>query len=566
MDSVITSSGPTVLKRFDPRQLLRRRQKPVVEEFIPLAGYARTNPWIRNRRTLYVMLGLIAFFYGALFGIGGTYVLLPLAAPLVVMVALIIWLLPDTGHAPVDLIRKLLVAFLVVLLCWPNYLALALPGLPWITAVRLISMPMAVVMLICLSISANFRAEMKGILSATPWLWKLIVAFSAIAFLSIAVSRDIPQSLNKFIVAQTVWTLIFFASAYVFVKPGRVYKFCVLIFFCVLLVSFTAIWEARMHQLPWAGHIPSFLKVDDELLNSMMSSKARAGSGIYRAKAMSTTPLGLAELLALSTPFILHLLMTARTLIVKAAALITLPLMFHVIILTDSRLGVVGFLMTFMLYLLLANITRWIQHRRSVFAPLIVISYPAIFSAFIAATFAIRRLRVMVWGGGATNASSEARNAQIREGIPKIITHPWGFGIGQGARTLGWTNQAGTPSIDSYLLLVGLEYGVIGFVIFVGMFAAAVLYAGYYATRTRDPEIALLTPLAISLANFFLIKSIFAQEANHPLVFAMLGMIAALVYRLKTEPAGTATEPGTKPGTKPATGPERALALPARIK
>jgi hypothetical protein len=472
--------------------------------------------------------------------------LLPLVTPLAVMGALIIWLLPDTERPPVRLLERLMVAFLVLLLCWPNYLAIALPGMPWITMIRLVSTPMAVVMLICLSVSATFRQQMKEILGATPWLWKLVVAFSLITFVSIGFSRDIGQSLSKFIVAQTVWTLIFFAGAYIFVKPGRGYRFVALIVFCVLLISFTAIWEARHQQLPWAGHIPSFLKVDDELLASMMSSKARAGSGIYRAKAMSTTPLGLAELLALSTPFVLHMLITARSLFLKALALAMLPLIFYAIVLTDARLGAVGFLMTFMLYLLFANAIRWRQKRKAFIAPLIVLSYPAIFSAFIAATFMVRRLRIMVWGGGATTASSAARNAQIAEGIPKIATHPWGFGIGQGARTLGWTNQAGTPSIDSYLLAVGLEYGVIGFAIFVGIFGAAIIYAGYYALRARDAEIGLLTPLAISLANFILIKSVFAQEANHPMVFAMLGMIAALVYRIRRDEGLFASVPAQK--------------------
>ena len=67
---------------------------------------------------------------------------------LLLLALLIIWVLPDVGRGPVGLLSKLFFTYLVVLILWPNYLALQLPGLPWISFRRLVMFPMALILLI----------------------------------------------------------------------------------------------------------------------------------------------------------------------------------------------------------------------------------------------------------------------------------------------------------------------------------------------------------------------------------------------------------------------------------
>ena len=55
----------------------------------------------------------------------------------------------------------------------------------------------------------------------------------------------------------------------------------------------------------------------------------------------------------------------------------------------------------------------------------------------------------------------------------------------------------------------------------------------------KEKELTFLTPLAIALANFFVIKSVYNAEDNHAIVFMFLGMITALIARLK----GTVPDP-----------------------
>ncbi|MCB2015635.1 MAG: O-antigen ligase family protein [Sphingobium sp.] len=500
-----------------------------------LANYTTSNSLRRNRSKLIWLFTAFAILYGMAFGIFASYFLLQLMIPLVVLVLLIIWVLPEMDYAPVDLLDKLVLTFIVALLCWPDYLALAFPGLPWITMIRLVIVPLLLTLLICVSISGAFRAQMKEVFNETPLVWKGLVTFAVIAFISIAFSRDIANSINKFTVAILYWVTIFFASAYVFQRRTRAQILVYMLWAIAVYVCLIAAWEWRLQAVPWAGRIPSFLAIQDPSVQQILSAKSRAALGIYRVQSKFTTPLGLAEFMALSTPFVLHIILTSKQWIFRIAAAATIPLIFNTIIMTDSRLGVVGFFMSFLLYFLAWGVWRWRNDRDSIFGPAIVIGYPVVLGLFIAATFFVGRLRAMVWGGGAQQYSTQAREQQVAAGMPMIMKHPWGHGIGQGALTLNHRNQAGELTIDTYYLAVGLEYGVIGFIVYYGMFLAAIIYGGLAYMKARSTDTMVLAPLCIALTNFFVIKAIFSQQENHPAVFLMLGAVTALVLKVRKE-------------------------------
>jgi O-antigen ligase len=100
---------------------------------------------------------------------------------------------------------------------------------------------------------------------------------------------------------------------------------------------------------------------------------------------------------------------------------------------------------------------------------------------------------------------------------------------------LGFVNQAGVGTIDSYFLLILLEYGVAGFLLFFGLFLVGIWQAGraLLETRVTSWETSLLAPLVIALGTWIIIKSVFAQPDNNPLIFAMLGMTSALAWRAR---------------------------------
>lgn len=511
---------------------LSLRRARAVPPPVVLGTYTDRLAWQRRRWPWLLALTLISGFYGLVFGLTTTYFLLQLTVPLIIVAAAVIWLLPESERAPTGLLGKLLFIFLVALLVWPDYLALALPGLPWITAVRLIGVPLAFVLFVCLSTSAEVRRDLTEVLQATPWIWRLITAFGVLAVLSVGYSTDPGISVNKLVVAGVNWFLLFFVSAYVFRTPGRAMRLAYLLWAIGVVVSLIGVQEWRHSVVPWAGHIPSFLVVQDESVQRILSGASRAATGIYRVQSKFTTSLGLAEFYALVLPFVIHFAITADRLVVRIAAALTVPFFLRLIVLTDSRLGMVGFFFSILIYLLIWGVWRWTRDRDSAFGPAVVLAYPAIFSGFIAATFFVGRLRAMVWGTGAQQASTDSRKLQVAMGLPKVVKRVWGHGIGRGAEALGFRNGADVLTIDTYYLLVALEFGVLGFLIYYALFLNAVWAGARRLRRAATPEQTLIGPILIALVNFLVIKSIFSQQENHPLVFVLLGVLAALIWRI----------------------------------
>ena len=517
----------------------RQGSRPII-----LRPYTRPGPGRLVQAALLLAFMGFCLFFGFLYGLTTPFLIKQLVIPIVLLALVAVWALPDVKTAPTGALYGLSFAFVIVLFLWPNYLAVALPGLPWITLMRLVGVPMALVLIVSYSMSPAFRAQIKDTLNATPLVYKLLAGFVLIQVVTIAFSNSKDHSIQRVLNAQLTWTSIYFASAFVFLKPGRVHRWALTLWAVTVIVCLMGFLEYNISRPAWGAHVPSFLKIEDESVIRSLTGSARSATGKYRVQSTFSTPLGLAEFLALTAPFVLHFVMFGRNLATRIAAAATMPMMLYIVIVTDSRLGMVGFLLAFMLYLLLWSWLRWRADKASLLAPAIVLAYPAIFALFIAATMFVRRLRNMVWGSGASAASTEARGTQYEVGIPKILKAPWGNGAGMGGETLGFVSPTGIQTIDTYYLAIGLEYGIIGFVVYYGMLVASTYYAAKYAVQSPKGELSYFMPAAIALANFIVIKSVFSQQDNHPLIFMLMGIVTAMVYRATHEKPESVYRPG----------------------
>jgi hypothetical protein len=244
------------------------------------------------------------------------------------------------------------------------------------------------------------------------------------------------------------------------------------------LLTLVGLWEASIGRVPWAGRIPSFLVIEDEVVQRILAGTSRAATGIYRVQTTFTTSLGYAEFMAITVPFLIHYVVGPFRTAIRIAAFAALPATFYMIILTDSRLGMVGFVLALFFYLLVWGARRWRFVKGSVFGPALTLAYPVLFGVFLVGTFTVGRLRTMIWGGGAQSFSTQARIDQYSRGTEILIANPFGHGVGMGAETLGFTNLAGVLTIDTYYLTIALEYGVLGFAAYYGMFIVAMVIAG----------------------------------------------------------------------------------------
>jgi len=497
---------------------------------LPFYRQRRMNRWAKL--AVYVGLAAACFLYGFSYARFAPFLMVPFAVPLALLAILVIWALPSGDYAPTSALQPLYIAFFAALFIWPNYLAIGLPGLPWITLLRLTGLPLLFTLLICLSVSTQFRKHLLEVFQYDRPISRMLLGFALIATLSVGYSVSVGSSASRYVVVVTNWFSIFFVSLVLFTRPGFASRWMKLFLAMACVVCAVGLYESRIHHVVWSNHIPSILKIEDEAVLRALSGLSRAATGKYRVQGTYGTPLGLSEFLGLVAPFAVHLLLTAKSNGPRFFAAGYILVALYVVLETDSRLGLISSLLSMLLYLLFWAILQWRRNKGSIIAPAIVLAYPAIFCVGVAATIFIGRLRAKFWGNGAQASSDQSRIEQWASGTPKILSHPFGHGLGQGGNVLNYVGPDGIQTIDSYFLSILLEYGIVGFILYYGMFAwGAWIGARAIAKRKLDDELQLLLPFSICLINYIVIKSVFSQDDNQPLAFMLLAAVIALVRR-----------------------------------
>lgn len=304
---------------------------------------------------------------------------------------------------------------------------------------------------------------------------------------------------------------------------------------CLLILAFLSaidgFIELRLGYPPWAFGIPSFLQIDKTMLEGILSSQARSDDGLYRVRGPYVNSLVFAEFLAISMPFIIHWLLTGRSILLRMTMGGLWLVILGAIVVTQSRLGLIGTLVAIATYIPMWAYRRWRADPTSIIGPALLFGAPLAAGVLMAVVFSSHTLTMRVLGGGAQASSDEARTVQRVMAIPKIETHPLGHGINQAAGVLGFTAPNGLLTVDNYYLNTLLDLGFLGALGFYGMFAIAATIGAQVFLTTTDRENELAGPAGIVCLNFILLKSVLSEEHNHSLFFLILGMTVALWSR-----------------------------------
>jgi hypothetical protein len=526
------------------------------------------------RRFAIGSLCAFSVFWGLVFAFFAPALIAILIAPVGVLLLAVFWALPDQGAAPIRPMGKFFFVFTAILIVWPFYLTISIPhsGLPWISLQRLTSVPMAILLLSCLAVSKGFRSELAQILRAERPIAALMIGFVIIQSYSIILSNKPFVSLNKWLDTQIACSSMFFAACYLFSRPRNVTRWAAVIWSAAIFTGLVGVWEWHHHALPWSGHLPGFLQLDPEVA-AEIAPGFRNYSTVYRTQSTFQSALGLGEYMSLTLPFLLCFVSGPFKSSVRILAMLSIPFVCFVVFISNARSGMIGLLIDFALYGFYWGFKRWRRRPDSLIAPAVTLSYPVVAAAALASTFLIGRIHRAVWGGGETESSTLARKVQYSMGIPKILSHPLGHGIGRAAETLGFYQPNGLLTIDTYYLAIALDYGILGFIAFYGLVLYASFTAGVSTLKDddQDQDMAFLPAAGVALASFFVIKSVYSEIDNHPLYFMVLGMVPALIWRLKkraaavkaqspdqSDPSHMATSVGPRRPRSPAHQPARA--------
>lgn len=472
---------------------------------------------------------MLAAFYGLMCSVLPMRFLVIPAIPILLGIAMILWALPDIGGLQERWMRSAMLWYLTLNILWPAYIALNVPGLPWITPTRIATFALMSVALVNYACSAELRQRIAEAMATVPVIHKAFWAFWGTTVLSTVIGIDPIFALNKFINNQIYWTAMFGLAAWLATREGFAGRVGHIIGWTIVPVALIAINEYRLSAVVWVPYIPQWLQVDPVLIDQVGSVNARAFTNEYRVRGTFAGALYFAEYMAIALPFAIHAMVRAKDIVRQALLAIGVLAVMSAMFFTQSRSAMLAILLTPLVYGFMAAWRTREQRPTSLVATATVMAYPAMAGALAVLVLFWKKLHDRVIGGGQHQASSYARQLQWEMGWPKIFEAPFGHGAGSSGRVLQYYNPGReSPTVDSYFLTLLLDHGFLGLITFLVLMFAAVWFGFRAYTRARDEEMLVLAPLTAALLNFTIIKSVSSTEGSMPIVFIMIGCVLGL--------------------------------------
>ena len=495
----------------------------------------RKRPGPFGRLVFVSMLVFAAILYGLVAVVMPIQMLAVMLTPILITVGIILWMLPDVGGIQDRRMQSLLLAFLAFSIAWPNYVAFNLPGLPWITPTRIALFWLVAVFALNFATSRELRDALRNTATAMPRYMKVFWTFWFLSTFSLVFSTRITASLNRYVNNQIYWTMIFFVAALAATRPGFVTRAAKVILWSTIVVLVYSLYEGISERVIWVDHLPSFMKIDPEVIEMVMEAQARAGTDFYRVRGPYIIALYFAEYLTMAFPFFVHATAQERRLVPFLALFSATLGMMVLMYLTNSRSAILGILVVLAGYPLFIAMQQMAKKNRSILGSAVIYGYPLIAAVLALIVVFWRRAHVMVIGGGQHQASSDARSEQWALALPKLATHPFGHGVGVGNEAVGWATPSGKLSVDSYFITTLMDGGYLALPLFILVFMLPPVVAFKYFRDAETEEMKLLAPLALGVVNFMLIKGVQSTESTVPLAYFLVACIVGLVWQRQRE-------------------------------
>lgn len=470
----------------------------------------------------------LGFFIG-IFGIFGWFI--P-AVPIVLMALLALWIAPDVDSRLDGAIERSYFIFWGLALMWPSYIALNVPGLPWVSFARLAMLITAVLSLTAISMSPRIRGEILAVMTSNKLMFRFFLAWVIIETLMLFVGKM--ESTGRWVSHALTWHFLFIISCWVMWKPGNPIRLNKLLIIAAALTAAFTIPEAIQQKPIWVDYIPNFLGIDPEIQESLQFGVVRGSE--YRARSIFVVSLVYAEYIGMLLPFVLLAIVSAPSGWRRFLAVPLLVLVGTAANLTQARSALVALLAATMAFAAIWVLRRFNATRKDqdLLSASMLYGFPAAAVLMMIAVFTLPQLRLRLIGGNQHAASDNAREAQWDMAIPHIIKNPLGHGMGSIDAVVPYTNLAGKFTIDSYPINLLIEHGVAGFIAFVGFFATAIYLGIKTFARAGNREEELAGAAAVGILSFLITRLILSSEGGQSMAFGFSGLIMAVHYRQQT--------------------------------
>ena len=513
-------------------------------------------PWLRFG--LMAIMVIMVIYASVLASLGGTQLLKVASLPIMVLLGIVVWMLPDVdkhaGAVPkLPNLMPVLVAYIGAIVIWPSYVALVIPGLPWLTPGRLVLAVMLVMLSLHYAQNSQSRATAGAIFGYDKLAIRLWFTYEIMCLVVTPLSRSVADTLT-FLVLQETMALSTVLGAVLFLDSERNVK---LIYSAVAATCvgtmLIGVLENYMQLPPWAEHIPSFMRIDDEWLARILSPQSRVGDNRYRIRA--TFPVVLYYSLYLSATLPIVVYSVAK--MYKRYPLLSLGvigLIAHTVWFTNARSAMIAlliplFLFPAMILLRSFKVGQKVDVMKYAVRGGIILACLGILGGVIGTS---HRAQVMVFGGRQHSGSDDARQRQWSNAFEALKSNPIGIGHGNVQDAVG-VELRGKRIIDSYWINILVGVGPIGFIAYYGLFARCAWLGMICFLRAKNDIEEYAGAAAIGLVGHSIDQYVISNSDTIYLIMLYCGMILAAKrmqdkriaeeVRLAAKPSGTGLVP-----------------------
>lgn len=435
----------------------------------------------------------------------------------------------------------MLAAYIAADVLWPSYVAIILPGLPYITPSRIILTLLAIGWIGAIARSPSVVETLSHRLRALRWIAIPLVAIIALKLLAIPFSPYRALAIKCLANQSITWYLPFLLTASLLRSRDDLLRGARVFVVAASIVGVLVVWERVTHTNPYVATLGQLVTANERWIPSTFTREFRRGG--YRAFGPYTACLSLAELMTVCLPFALYWYEYARSRYARGALAASVLLMLFGTFAADSRTGMLtsGFILS--LYLLIRVGRLAARDPRPARRRLIMTGVVLCVVAMVAT--GLYAMRQLDWEDAFGANGSRTRQLQLAR--PLLRDRPLiGYGPGNGvaALMLQYRPNGFDLTIDSYYLTAALETGFPGLIVLLILLGAFVCLAYKRAFEDR-PDASLYLALALFGTAFALVRTTLSQDQNMNLFYIVLGAFVAL--NAMPEPAAPAASLTPRP-------------------
>ena len=490
--------------------------------------------WPAAKVTVVAALVFFSIYTGLLIAAGGTQALTIVLMPIIFMFVLILWLLPDVDRVSNGPFYKMITAFMLAKVCWPTYVSVVIPGLPWINPPRVVLFAMIGMLVVHLAQNVDARRRVGDIFGYDRWAVRAFFLFVLGLIMGSPLS---PTPFGTVLNGINFLTLMMFAAmaaAYSMTNLKNVERMLSIIAIGAIITMLITILENYMQVPPWINYIPSFMRVDEELMAEYLSPQSRFFDNRYRIRATFTHVLFYAQYLNIVLPLLIYTVWRMR----KTRPLLAIML-FGLILQTvwycNARTAVIGLLISILGYASLCAV-RIAFFRRG--GDPIISSITAFFIVMFIGLGALtvassHRLTMMTIGGVQHNSSDNARDGQWQNAWAQLARNPIGIGIENVQDKVG-VMVHGKLILDSAYINLLVGAGPLGFLGFIGCLARVAYLGVITFLRATEPDDDYGGIIALGLINYIITLYVISHFDNNYLV-AVIAVLALALHRAQAK-------------------------------